>query len=135
MISYLLDTNIVSYFLRGLSPALNTRMSAALLSQEAAISTLTRAEIRYGQGLMAADDKRHTRINILLDEMPTLVWTIAAADHYGRIKAMQKRQGQPVGELDTQIAARTLAEGLVLVTNNTRHFERVSGLKLEDWTA
>ena len=134
MTLYLLDTNILSYFVKGIHPALHERMTQALQRQDIAISAITRAEIRYGQGLMAADDRRRRRIDLLLDEVPALPWTVAAADRYGEIKALLRRQGVPIGEMDTQIAAHALAEGLPLVTHNTRHFERIAGLKLEDWT-
>ena len=131
---YLLDTNILSYFVKGIHPALHERMTQALQRQDIAISAITRAEIRYGQCLMAADDKRRQRIDLLLDGMPTLPWTTAAADRYGEVKALLRCQGVPIGEMDTQIAAHALAEGLPLVTHNTRHFERIPGLRLEDWT-
>ena len=130
---YLLDTNILSYFLKGIHPALQRRVARAFKNEDIAISVVTRAEMRYGQGLMVADDKRRTRVDLLLAELPTLPWTTAAADHYGQVKALLKRQGMPIGELDTQIAAHALAEDLILVTHNTRHFRSVPGLKLEDW--
>ncbi len=132
---YLLDTNTVSYFVKGQYPLLRPRMTQAIDTQEAVISAITRAEIRYGQALMAANDKRHPRIDLLLEQLPVLPWTAEAADRYGGIRAMLKRQGTPIGEMDTQIAAHALAEGLTLVTHNTRHFENVPGLKLEDWMA
>jgi tRNA(fMet)-specific endonuclease VapC len=100
----------------------------------AVISVITRAEIRYGQALMAANDKRHQRINLLIEQLPALPWTDAAADCYASIRATLKPQGLPVGELYTQIAAHALAEKLVLVNHNTRHFENVRGLKIEDRT-
>ena len=132
---YLLDTNILSYFLKGLEPALVDRMAHALQAQEVVISALTRAEMRYGQALMTTNDRRQRRIDLLLYQLPTLPWTTAAADHYGAIKALHKRQGTPIGERDTQIAAHALAEDLILVTHNTHHFEKVPDLKLEDWMA
>jgi tRNA(fMet)-specific endonuclease VapC len=80
-----------------------------------------------------ANDKRRSFIDHFLMRLPNLVWTSNAADRYGDIKALHKRQGTPIGEIDTQIAAHALAEGLILVTHNTEHFDKVSGLKLEDW--
>ena len=84
---------------------------------------------------MVAEDKRQGLIDGLLLRAPNLPWTTAAADHFGALKSQLKREGAPIGELDTQIGAHTLAEKLTLVTHNTRHFERISGLKLEDWMA
>ncbi len=130
---YLLDTNMVSYFIRRNSESLEKRMKQALRQSTAAISTLTRAELRYGQALMDSQDKRRAIIDQLLLQLPHLPWTLEAADHYGNIKAQLKRDGAPIGEIDTQIAAHAMAEDLILVTHNTQHFERVSGLRLEDW--
>ena len=130
---YLLDINTVSYFIRRSSSALEKRMTLALKQNSAAISTLTRAELRYGQALMDAQDKRRNVIDLLLQQLPHLPWTLEAADQYGQIKSQLKRTGEPIGEIDTQIAAHALAEDLILVTHNTQHFERVPGLRLEDW--
>ena len=130
---YLLDTNIVSYYLRRNSPQLEARLSDALRQQTIAISALTRAELRFGQAGMSAEDRRRSLIDQFLLRLPNLAWSSQAADHYGQLKALHKRQGTPIGELDTQIAAHALAEDLILVTHNTRHFEKVPKLKLEDW--
>jgi tRNA(fMet)-specific endonuclease VapC len=134
VIRYLLDTNVLSYFIRGNHPALMRRMATAMYAQTIATSAVCRAEIRYGQVLMAANDKRHKPINIMLLELPALAWTADAADRYGQIRAQLRQQGAPCGEMDTMIAAHALAERLTLVTHNTRHFEQIDGLVLEDWT-
>ena len=133
MIKYLVDTNILGYFARNSSAALQKRMLTALKKQEVAISAITRAETRFGQALLQAEDKRRRTIDLLLNELPVLPWTSEAADRYGEIAAHLQQTGQPIGDIDTQIAAHALALGLPLVTHNTRHFQRVPGLKLEDW--
>ena len=130
---YLLDTNTVSYFIRRSSESLEKRMKQSLRQSTAAISTITRAELRYGQALMESQDKRRSIIDQLLMQLPHLPWTLEAADHYGVIKAQLKRDGAPIGEIDTQIAAHAMAENLILVTHNTKHFEKVLELRLEDW--
>jgi tRNA(fMet)-specific endonuclease VapC len=133
MIRYLLDTNIISYFVKGVSANLVQRMQAGVDAQDIVISTITRAELRYGVEMMNKFDKRRKRIDLLLQELPALPWSIEAADEFGQIRAYLRRHGIPVGEFDTQIAAHALAEDLILVTHNTRHFEKIPGLKLEDW--
>lgn len=130
---YLLDTNTLSYFIKGVSPILMRHMTRAMQANTIATSAICHAEVRYGQALMSATDKRRVPIDLLLLELPILPWTEAAADCYGEIRAMLKRQGTPIGDMDTLIAAHALAENLILVTHNTRHFENVPGLKLEDW--
>lgn len=135
MIKYLVDTNILGYFVRNSSAALQKRMLAALKKQEVAISVITRAETCFGQALLQPDDKRRRTIDLLLNELPVLPWTLDAAERYGEIAAQLQQTGQPIGEMDTQIAAHALALGLPLITHNTRHFKRVPGLRLEDWMA
>lgn len=133
MIRYLLDTNILGYFVRNTPGPLLQRMQRAMYQQEVAISVITRAETRYGLALLDSKDKRRTAVDLLLQEYPTLPWTAQAADHYGDIAALLQQSGQPIGMMDTLIAAHALAEKLILVTHNTRHFERIPGLQLQDW--
>lgn len=133
MIRYLADTNILGYFARHSPGPLQQRMLTAMLRQEVAISVITRAETRYGLALLNANDKRRASVGLLLQAYPALPWTADAADQYGDIAAHLQQSGQVIGEMDTLIAAHALAEGLTLVTHNTRHFERIPGLKLEDW--
>lgn len=132
---YLLDTNTVSYYLRRTSPALEATMNQALREQTCAISVLTRAELRYGQALMADDDRRRELIDAFLRQMPCLPWTVGAAEHFGAIKSHRHRHGTLRGDIDTQIAAHALAEDLTLVTHNTRDFKDTPGLRLLDWMA
>jgi len=130
---YLLDTNIASYYLRRSSPLLEARVNEGLLQQTVALSVLTRAELRFGQAGLAVDDRRRQLIDHFLLQLPSLPWTSRAADHYGALKDAHRRTGTPIGEIDTQIAAHALAESLTLVSHNTRHFDQVPGLRLDDW--
>ena len=134
MIRYLADTNILGYFARCTHAPLQARMQQALEKQEIAISVITRGETRFGLALLNANDKRRQTIDLLLQEIPALPWTAEAADCYGDIAAHLQQTGQPIGEMDTLIAAHALVAKLPLVTHNTRHFERIPGLRLEDWT-
>lgn len=133
MIRYLLDTNIVSYYLRRASPALEERVNDALRQRSIAISVITRAELRYGQMGMAPVDRRRPLIDSFLLRLPSVEWGCDAADRYGALRHTLKTQGTPIGDMDTLIAAHAQAEELILVTHNTRHFENVPSLTLEDW--
>ena len=134
MIRYLADTNILGYLARRASPHLIARMRAALEAREVAISAVTRAETRYGQRLLDASDRRQVTIDAILQELPVLNWTIEAADRYGELAATLRREGRPITLMDSMIAAHALANGLILVTHNTKDFARIEGLPLEDWT-
>lgn len=133
MMRYMLDTNIVSYYLRRSSSALEERMNEGLKRGNMGISVITRAELRFGQMGLSPQDRRRPLIDSFLLRLPSMEWSNEAADHYGAIKHTLKSQGTPIGDMDTQIAAHALAEKLILVTHNTRHFEKIPGLKLEDW--
>ena len=99
-----------------------------LKEQACAISTLTRAELRFGQACMSAEDRpERGLIDHFLLRLPNIEWTSQAANHSDRSRHWT-RQGTPIGELDAQIAAHAMAEALILVTHNTRHFEK-SGLE------
>lgn len=130
---YMLDTNIVSYYLRRVLPALEERVNDGLKHRSMAISAITRAELRFGQSAMSPEDRRRPLIDSFLLRLPSIEWSVGAADCYGALKHTPKTQGTPIGDMDTLIAAHALAEKLILVTHNTRHFEKIPGLKLEDW--
>ena len=130
---YLADSNILSYFIRGGYAPLHARMSQELARQTVVTSAICRAELRYGQSGLGAQDKRQRMIDLCLLQVPALPWTEDAADVYGPLAQTLRQQGRPIGAMDTLIAAHALAEGLVLVTHNTRHFESIEGLQLEDW--
>lgn len=130
---YLLDTNIVSYYLRRSSPQLEAHVDNALQNNTCAISVITRAELRFGQAYLGLGDVRRQLIDSFLLRLPNLAWSANVADQYGQLKAQLQRAGCLMGELDTQIAAHALVENLTLITHNTKHFERIEGLKIEDW--
>ena len=133
MTRYLLDTNIVSYFIRGVNATLIARVAQALEAQTATISVITRAELRFGQAGLAPSDKRHRAVELMLTQLTVLPWTVAAADTFGPLKMSLQRQGTPIGDMDTLIAAHALAEQCTLVTHNVRHFKHIPQLKVQDW--
>ena len=65
--------------------------------------------------------------------LEVLPYGAKAAQHYGSIRSALEKQGRPIGVNDLHIAAQARAQGLTLVTNNLREFERVPGLMLENW--
>ncbi|MDP2832005.1 MAG: type II toxin-antitoxin system VapC family toxin [Pseudomonadota bacterium] len=134
MLRFLLDTDICSYAIKRKSPALYERLKAAMLADAACISAITRGELIYGLERVPQATALRAAVLAFLDEIPCLPWTPAAADFYGGLRARQRLAGQPIGYMDTQIAAHALAENLILVSNNLRHYERIPGLKLENWT-
>ena len=130
MTLYILDTDTVSFALRG-TPAVVEKLKAHRRA-DLCLSSITVAELRFGAS--KRDSKKiHRAIDAFLTGVDVLPFDIAAADRFGALAATLSEAGEPIGQMDTLIAAHALALGAVLVTNNQRHFSKVRGLKLENW--
>lgn len=127
-----LDTNICSYLLRRHPASVVARFSG-IRADELFLSSIVAAELRYGAKKLAS-----VRFSGVLEEWLNAFiiqpWPEAASRIYAGLRADLERKGTPIGNMDLLIAAHALAEGATLVSNNTREFERVPGLKLENWT-
>jgi tRNA(fMet)-specific endonuclease VapC len=132
MSRYLLDTNIVSYIIKG-QPAVRRRL-VGVPTYELAISAVTEGELRYGVARLSSGARLNKMVEEFLIRVAVYPWDSAAAQEYGRIRAALERAGDALGNLDTMIAAHALATGSVLVTHD-KAFARVKGLKIEDWGA
>lgn len=130
MPAYMLDTDTVSYALRG-----EGRVAQRMLERrpsELRLSAITLAELRFG-----ADQKGSRRLHRLIDAFVTAIQVLPfeadAATRFGLVASALKGAGTPIGHFDALIAAHALATGHTLVTNNIRHFTRVAGLEVESW--
>lgn len=130
---YLLDTNMVIYIQRGVPSVLQKLV--ALGRQRIALPSLVVAELAYGVEKSLHQARNRERLEQLLFEMTVLPWAHTAMWHYARHFHALRQKGQTIGHMDLLIAAQALAENATLVTNNTREFERIEGLKLENWVA
>ena len=132
---FLLDTNTVSYFLRDYSAPLTTRLRACDPAS-LAISTITAGELSYGLAKLGISQRASilsVKLNKLLRAVPVLPLCTQAVQHYATTRTFLESQGTTIGGNDLWIAAHALAQNMTLVTNNTREFDRVPGLKLENW--
>ena len=127
---YLLDTDSVSYALRG-QGNVGDRIKKHRPS-ELCISAITLAELRFG-----ADRKTSRKLHGLIDVFSAAIevapFDEGAAAEFGRIGSLLAERGTPIGEFDILIAAHAVALRCTLITNNTRHFAKVPGLSLENW--
>ena len=129
---YLLDTCTVSDFVRGEAHTLDRVKHTP--PDEIAVSTITEMEIAYGLRLNPALSRRiKPMMDIFLATISILPYDRAAASACAELRAILKRQGRPIGAYDALIASTALAHELILVTSNRREFERVAGLRTEDW--
>jgi tRNA(fMet)-specific endonuclease VapC len=129
MTVYMLDTDTVSFALRGMGEVA-TRLAQRKRS-ELCLSAVSVAELRFGAAKRGSR-KIHRAIDAFLSGVDVLAFDQTAADRFGLIAAALANEGAPIGHIDTMIAAHALSAGATLVTN-TRHFSKVGGLKLENW--
>ena len=129
---YLLDTNIVSYWMRG-GPTIIGRLKERLPS-DLALSAVTLAEIFYGIEKSAVKkEERRLKMEKIASLLSIFSFDRQAAESYGRIRAYLESDGTVVSERDIQIAAIALANRLTVVTHNVREFRRIEDLLIEEW--
>jgi tRNA(fMet)-specific endonuclease VapC len=129
---YLLDTNIVSYFVRGNYPAVRkhiVRISVDLL----AVSAVTEAELRFWVASCPGSTRIRLGVEDFLSDVPSLPWDSSAAQSFADARDLLRRNGLVLSTADLMIAAHALSLGLTLVTHDSA-FSFVDGLKTEDWT-
>ncbi len=129
---YMLDTDTVSYLIRGTSPALDSRV-AATQPDDLCISVITRGELLFGLQLKSGAHRLAKLIDQFLVRVQCLPWDSDCATHFASIAADLHKAGTPIGSMDALIAGHAKAIDVVLVTNNARHFSRVLSLKVENW--
>jgi tRNA(fMet)-specific endonuclease VapC len=130
---YMLDTDMSSYLIKGTSPPLDARLQT-LRPEQTCISAITRAELLFGVRRKVGAYRLSRLVDQFLFRIKSLPWDDAAADHFAAIAAELLSAGTPIGSMDAMIAGHARSVGAVLVTNNTRHHSRVSGLVIENWT-
>lgn len=128
---YLLDTNSCIYIINR-RPAKVFEHFAGLTFGQVAISSITGAELHFGV-TKSGSPRNQLALEKFLAPLELLPFDDAAMRQYGPLRSELERAGQPIGALDTLIAAHALALGATLVTNNLREFERVPGLAVENW--
>ncbi|MGC4089960.1 MAG: PIN domain-containing protein [Polyangiaceae bacterium] len=127
---FMLDTDTVSFVLRGQGEA--AAQLTAHAPSEVCLSSISLSELRFG-----ADKRRSKRLHRLIDTFTDTIEVVpfdaAAAAIFGRVCSALQSKGTPIGTLDTLIAAHAISLDLALVTNNTKHFKQVRGLKTLNW--
>ena len=129
--TWMLDTNTLSDLIRNPRGALVQRLSS-MEPDAVATSIVVACELRFG-ARRKGSDALTSRVEQLLGALTVLPFDEPADQHYADIRAALERAGTPIGNHDLFIAAHARSRGMTLVTHNTRDFERVSGLSVEDW--
>jgi tRNA(fMet)-specific endonuclease VapC len=130
---FMLDTDTCSYIMKRSHPLVLKRLQSVPVS-DVCMSVVTKAELLYGVEVSPRRAHDAAALAAFLPYVDAVPLDEDAAVHYAEIRADLKRRGTMIGANDLFIAAHARALGLTLVTNNTAEFERVDGLKLENWT-
>jgi tRNA(fMet)-specific endonuclease VapC len=128
---YLLDSDICIFVMKRRTPALLRRLDQRAASS--AISVVAYGELAFGEAMSVRREEAAAHLAALLETLQVLPLPLDAARRYAEIRAELQRMGQPIGSNDLWIAAHALADDLTLVTNNEREFQRVPGLRVENW--
>jgi tRNA(fMet)-specific endonuclease VapC len=131
-LTHLLDTNIVSYFVRGNYPAVREHIASAPLNS-LAVSAVTEAELLFWVLCRSGSIRTRVGVEDFLLRVPSLPWDTGAAQSYARMRDTLKRKGLVLSTTDLMIANHAVALDITLVTHDSG-FAFVDGLKTEDWT-
>ncbi len=127
----MIDTNIAIYFMKGMynlgQKFANTPGDALFISE------ITLAELKFGFYNSAHPKKNETSLNLFLAEV-TVIPIVEVLDLYGQEKARLRKAGTRIDDFNLLIGVTAVKYEMVMVTNNTRHFQRIDSIILEDWT-
>lgn len=131
MLKFMLDTNIVIYVIKRRPIELLKVFNSH--AGQMCISSITLAELLHGVEKSSKPDHNLRTVEDFISRIDVLEYGSKAAAHYGEIRADLERKGLTIGVNDLHIAGHARSEGLMLVTNNLREFERVTGLRTKNW--
>ena len=130
---HLLDTDICIYIINKRSKNILNKIYS-LNPDDIKISAITAAELEYGVSKSKRRNQNRIALYNFLSPFKIIPFDIHDVEICGVIRAYLESQGKVIGPYDMQLAAQALARDLILVTNNTNEFGRITGLKLENWS-
>jgi tRNA(fMet)-specific endonuclease VapC len=130
--TYLLDTDICIYIIKNRFVGLIKKLRRVGI-ENVGISAVTVAELEFGVSSSDRSGESRARLYEFMVPFAFVDFDLNAARQYGKIRKELKDLGQPIGPMDTMIAAIAMARGQTLVTNNGKKFGKVPGLKTENW--
>lgn len=129
---FMLDTNICIYMIKGKPPQVLSRLKDFSLG-DVSVSSITLSELEYGVAKSSKPQQNRDALDAFLAPLEILPFNGEAAYRYGQIRAFLEEKGKSIGAMDMLIAAHALSASMTLVTNNTKEFGRIPGLRLENW--
>lgn len=131
MLKFMLDTNIYIFTIK--NRPIEVRDAFKRHNDQMCISTVTLMELIYGAEKSSNPERNLAAVEGLAARLEVLTYDRNAAAHTGQLRAELARLGTPISPFDQMIAGHARSQGLIIVTNNRREFERVPGLRSEDW--
>ncbi|MDR7028472.1 type II toxin-antitoxin system tRNA(fMet)-specific endonuclease VapC [Rhizobium rosettiformans] len=131
MLKYMLDTNICIFTVKN-RPA-HMREVFNRHHGQMCISAVSLMELIYGAEKSASSERNLAVVEGFAARLDVLPYDEIAASHTGQLRAELAKSGTPIGTYDQMIAGHARSRGLIIVTNNRREFDRVPGLRVEDW--
>ena len=128
---YVLDTNTLIYFFKGLGDVSNHLLSQS--PSELFVPTIVLFELEVGITKSTSPRKRKSQLQEITSLVNVLPFGIAESKSAAQIRVKFEKQGLPIGLYDILIAATAMANNMILVTHNQKEFGRIEGLKIEDW--
>ena len=132
--TYMLDTNSCIFIMKKIPVIVERFRSAQNAGAGVVISSITHAELEFGVSKSKAYERNRNTLIAFSTLINILPFDTRVSAEYGSIRATLENKGTPIGVLDTLIAAHAKSLNLILITNNTREFQRVDGLSIEDWS-
>lgn len=132
---YVLDTDVISFFMRGRLPEAALARIRMLPRDRVKITSVTLGKLYYGALRTASATKWLEAVSQLRKSLGCLAFDEEAAEHYGELRAHLESRGRRLDDADLRIASICRSTGHVLVSGNAKHFARVPGLRYENWLA
>ncbi|MEN8158221.1 MAG: type II toxin-antitoxin system VapC family toxin [Bacteroidota bacterium] len=130
---FLLDTNICIYIIKKRPVHVIDKFKTIPIGK-IGISSITLAELQFGIMKSSNPEKNREALNRFLIPLEIVDFDYSATIEYGKIRANLEKNGTPIGPLDTLIGAHAKSLDVTLVTNNEKEFQRIEGLRIENWT-
>jgi tRNA(fMet)-specific endonuclease VapC len=131
--SYLIDTDIIVYSLKNQKQVISN--FEAKINSPKSISVISYGELIYGANKSKHREKNIANVHRLSEIFPLLPITPSIMETFGELKARLSIEGSIIADMDLLIASTAITHNLILVTNNERHFGRITELELENWTS
>ena len=128
---FMLDTDTVSLLARKNPSVIKNLIKHE--DDEISISVMTYAELCFGLEKKGSE-KLYNEVNAILEKLSIIDFDSSQSELYGKIRLKLEKSGTPLGDMDILIAAAALSAGAILVSHNRKHFSKIEGLKIEDWS-